>query len=138
MPELSAFRNGAGTRWKHPDFNHRLVDNLQMTLWLGAFARGHLPLVEELQRLRQNLEIRSPQDLAKFDQSQWLAMIAKPVNGTRIGFPPDVPGNNDEEKAATYRHDARGARKFWTQWLQFIELLKSGEDITDTFNEVVM
>jgi len=45
---------------------------------------------------------------------------------------------DDEEKAATYRHDARGARKFWAQWLQMIELLKSGEDTTDTFNEVVM
>lgn len=45
---------------------------------------------------------------------------------------------DDEEKAKAYRHDARGARKFWAQWLQMIELLKSGEDATDTFIEVVM
>ena len=87
---------------QHADFNDRLVDSLQMTLWLGAFARGHLPLVEELQRLRQTQEIRAPQDLAKFDENQWQAIIQKSVDGTPIGFPPDVPGANDEEKAATY------------------------------------
>jgi hypothetical protein len=45
---------------------------------------------------------------------------------------------DDEEKAKTYRHDARGARKFWAQWLQMIELLKAGEEPSDTFIEVVM
>ena len=45
---------------------------------------------------------------------------------------------DDEEKAKTYRHDARGARRFWEQWLHMIEVLKAGEPPADTFNEVVM
>lgn len=43
---------------------------------------------------------------------------------------------DDEEKAKTYRHDARGARRFWELWLQQIELAKSGDN--DNFLEVVM
>jgi hypothetical protein len=44
---------------------------------------------------------------------------------------------DDEEKAKTYRHDARGARKFWAQWLGAIEQAK-GADSSEDFLEVVM
>ncbi len=45
---------------------------------------------------------------------------------------------DDEEKAKTYRYDARGARRFWAQWLQMIEVLKTGEEPVDTFLEVAI
>jgi hypothetical protein len=46
---------------------------------------------------------------------------------------------DDEEKARTYRHDARGARKFWQVFLQQVELAKCAEqDPGDNFIEVVM
>lgn len=44
---------------------------------------------------------------------------------------------DDEDKAKTYRHDARGARRFWAGLLQQIELAKGGES-GDNFLEVVM
>lgn len=44
---------------------------------------------------------------------------------------------DDEEKAKTYRHDARGARKFWEKWLKMIELAKEVSS-SDEFLEVVM
>jgi hypothetical protein len=44
---------------------------------------------------------------------------------------------DDEEKAATYRHDARGARKFWEKLLRNIELAKGG-DAGESWNEVIM
>ena len=44
---------------------------------------------------------------------------------------------DDEEKAKTYRHDARGARRFWEQLLRLVELAKGGES-GDNWNEVVM
>jgi hypothetical protein len=34
---------------------------------------------------------------------------------------------DDEEKAKTYRHDARGARKFWQNFIFKIEAAKSGD-----------
>lgn len=43
---------------------------------------------------------------------------------------------DDEEKAKTFRHDARGARKFWEKWLGMIELAKETDG--DSFLEVVM
>jgi hypothetical protein len=45
---------------------------------------------------------------------------------------------DDEEKAKTYRHDARGARKFWAQWLMLIDQVKGDEETKDTFLEVAI
>lgn len=46
---------------------------------------------------------------------------------------------DDEEKAKTFRHDARGARKFWEMFLGKIEAAKSGDaDPGENFLEVVM
>ena len=46
---------------------------------------------------------------------------------------------DDEEKAKTYRHDARGARRFWEKLLGKVEAAKSGDmDPGENFLEVVM
>lgn len=44
---------------------------------------------------------------------------------------------DDRDKRDAYIFDARGARKFWAEWLRQIELAKNGEPLTDTFLEVV-
>jgi len=44
---------------------------------------------------------------------------------------------DDEDKARTFRHDARGARRFWEQWLRMIEVAKETET-GDNFLDVVM
>lgn len=44
---------------------------------------------------------------------------------------------DDEEKAKAFRHDARGARKFWQSWLRTIDLVKNDEPVLDEFLEVV-
>lgn len=44
---------------------------------------------------------------------------------------------DDEEKAKTFRHDARGARRFWSKWLAMIEVTKDGQAGED-FLEVIM
>lgn len=43
---------------------------------------------------------------------------------------------DDEELAKTYRHDARGARRFWEKFLKAIEIAKESEG--DNFLEVIM
>ena len=45
---------------------------------------------------------------------------------------------DDEDKARAYRYDARGARKFWQQWLRMIDVIKDGGEVTHEFLEVVM
>lgn len=45
---------------------------------------------------------------------------------------------DDEAKAAAYRHTAKGAHEFWESWLRLIELTKSDQSTSDTFLEVVM
>ena len=44
---------------------------------------------------------------------------------------------DDEDKAKTFRHDARGARAFWAKWLGAIEAAKGGDSNKD-FLEVIM
>ncbi len=90
--------------WKavrtNPDFKASgVVEKLQYSLQLGALTANHLPLVKELQ---QDGTIKSLRDLAKLDADAWLERINKKVGGKAIGFPPDVPGKDDEEKARNY------------------------------------
>jgi hypothetical protein len=46
---------------------------------------------------------------------------------------------DNDVQANVYRYDARGARKFWENWLNLVEIAKSAEVIPgEYFNEVVM
>lgn len=45
---------------------------------------------------------------------------------------------DDDTKAKTFRYDARGARRFWEQWLRVIELIKTEQSTSDTFLEVAI
>lgn len=45
---------------------------------------------------------------------------------------------DEEEKAKAFRHDARGARKFWQQWLKMIDLVKDDQPVTQEFLEVAI
>ncbi|MEX2307779.1 MAG: neuraminidase-like domain-containing protein [Pirellulales bacterium] len=87
--------------WKglreNPEFRGD-VENLQLTLQLGALTQNHLPLVREL-RGRPEKTLKS---LAKMDAADWRELIRKQVDRTPIGFPPDVPGEDDEEKTSNY------------------------------------
>jgi hypothetical protein len=87
---------------QHPDFQNGVVDDLQITLWLAAVTRDHLPMVHELQEQRRNTANWSPRDLARLDENDWRALIDKQVDGQSIGFPSDVPGENDADKSASY------------------------------------
>jgi len=76
-----------------------IVDKVQYTLQFGALTGNHLPLVKDLQ---QDGSIKSLRDLAKLDADAWLQRINKKVDGQPIGFPPEVPGKDDAEKARNY------------------------------------
>lgn len=46
---------------------------------------------------------------------------------------------DDEDKARTFRYDARGARKFWENFLGMVDAAKSGDkDPGENFLEVIM
>lgn len=45
---------------------------------------------------------------------------------------------DDEDRARVYRNDARGARRFWQQWLRIIELIKTEQSVSETFIEVAI
>ncbi|HWP91824.1 MAG TPA: neuraminidase-like domain-containing protein [Thermodesulfobacteriota bacterium] len=77
------------------------VDRLQLTLQLGLLTLNHVPLVRELQK---DTTLRSTRSLAKLDRAAWTEIINRKVGDSdqKIGFPPDIPGKDDAEKAANY------------------------------------
>lgn len=86
---------------QEPEFQGNTVPQLQLTIQLGAITRNHVPLV---QALRQNGTVQTVKDLAKLSESDWRALLDMQANGQKVGFPADVPGNSDSEKAANYAH----------------------------------
>ncbi len=76
-----------------PEFGNGQIKKIQQALQLGALTGNHVPLVKELQ---QNEKLKSLRDLAELDADAWLERIRK------VGFPPDIEGNDDEEKAKNY------------------------------------
>ena len=89
-----------------PDFS-AYADNIEFTFQLATLTMNHLPLVQELQRRQRDGEITSLSDLARFGQKDWQEIISpqtsNPTSGSPIiGFPPNIPGNDDNEKTANY------------------------------------
>ncbi|ODA39374.1 neuraminidase-like domain-containing protein [Desulfosporosinus sp. BG] len=82
-----------------PEFNLKMVHDLQFTVQLGTLALNHLPLVQKLQQMRRSGELRSPQGLARID---WEEMITSQVDGHVIGFPDGTLGKDDAEKSRNY------------------------------------
>jgi hypothetical protein len=82
-----------------PSVGAEVVTELQFTLKLGELTMYHLPLLRELQRLRQEGLITHPKDLLDQD---WMSLITKRVEGQIIGTPPDVLGETEDEKANNY------------------------------------
>jgi len=84
-----------------PEFKDK-VENLQVTLQLGALTNNQPQLTETLQQMRGTGEFQSLRDLARFDENDWKGIIATAASGGKLSFPPEVPGANDEEKANNY------------------------------------
>jgi hypothetical protein len=72
------------------------IREVQTTLQFVALTSHHLPLIE---RLQQRDDIKSVRDLTKLERNDWLKLVKA---GGRVDVPPDVPGKDDEEKAANY------------------------------------
>ncbi|WP_022949759.1 Tc toxin subunit A-related protein [Methylohalobius crimeensis] len=84
------------------DFSEEAVRAAQFTVGLGALSR-HAPLVQRFQRERQQGSITELRHLARLTVNDWQVHIAE------AGFPPDTPGEDEEEKARNYAlHMARG------------------------------
>src|SRR2546423_7596111 len=78
------------------------VDDLQFTLQLGALTANHLPLVKVLQQMRTKKEFQNLRDFVRLEAEDWKGMLTGRNGTPRTGFPPDVPGADDAEKATNY------------------------------------
>ena len=76
--------------------NKKIIKDLQFTCDLGMLTLYHVPLIKELQKLREIKEddnkhtikkIQSSRDLALLDTEFWKKLINRKVNGRNIGIP---------------------------------------------------
>ena len=74
----------------------RTIDEVQLTLQLGALTKNHVPLVRALIRRHHPASTR---DLVGLDRQAWLDLIR---GSEGAGVPPGVPGASDEEREETY------------------------------------
>jgi hypothetical protein len=71
---------------ERPTFKDPAVNAaLQFTLQIGALTGNRLSLVQKLQRLYRAGTVRSVADLARFDEADWLTMIA-PAHGENVAM----------------------------------------------------
>ncbi len=86
---------------KDPDFSDAsLVAKVRATFTLDELSQNHLPMLEALQSLQKTGS--TPGDLVRLDEAGWLTLISGDNRSKGTGFPPDTPGQNDQEKASTY------------------------------------
>jgi hypothetical protein len=78
------------------------VDDLQFTLQLGALTANHLPLVSALRQMRTKKEFQSVRDLVRLEVEDWKKLLTGKSGTAGTGFPPEVPGADDAEKATNY------------------------------------
>lgn len=78
------------------------VDEIQFTLQLGALTANHLPLVNALRQMRTTKEFQSVRDLVRFEVEDWKKLLIGKSGTAGTGFPPEVPGADDAEKATNY------------------------------------
>jgi peptidoglycan hydrolase-like protein with peptidoglycan-binding domain len=72
------------------------VDAFRYTLQLGLLTQNNVSLVKLLQA-----KARSLRDLVPFDTKDWHAFI-KETHGGGVPLPPNLPGNTDDERIASY------------------------------------
>lgn len=84
------------------DFGADTVEALQSTLQLGALTLNHLPLVKVLQQQKQADEFQSMRDLAKLERADWEGLIRQEIDGSTVGVPPTIPGEDEEAKVGNY------------------------------------
>ena len=91
--------------WKNlheqPAFKDQ-VEGLQTTLQLGALTSNHLPLVQQLQSMKQAGEFQTLQDLARLDVNDWKQVVSKQTEAGTVTFPPEIKGKDVDEKTVNY------------------------------------
>jgi hypothetical protein len=83
------------------DFKDHVAD-LKLTLELGILTQNHLLLLHELKQLGTKGGLKSVRELVDLEEADWKKLIQKKVAGKPIGFPPDTPGDSEEERIGNY------------------------------------
>jgi peptidoglycan hydrolase-like protein with peptidoglycan-binding domain len=89
-------------KWRdRSDIQDQEIDDFQDTLRVATIALNHLPLVQQLMRLRRGGTQSLPQLLSRLDRDEWRQIVEQQSNGRRIGAPA-MFGEDEEERINRY------------------------------------
>jgi receptor-binding and translocation channel-forming TcA subunit of Tc toxin/ABC toxin-like protein/neuraminidase-like protein/putative peptidoglycan binding protein len=83
---------------KDPAFGNAAVDDLQLSLQLGALTANHPPLVQAL----RSRGITRSSETASLTRGDWQALLRKEVNGQPVGAPANIKGDTEAERLNNY------------------------------------
>ncbi|UQA60397.1 neuraminidase-like domain-containing protein [Polyangium aurulentum] len=78
------------------------IERLKRTMQWGALSRYHAPLVEKLEELHTLGSLTSLRALAKYDETDWRALLDQQLGVEDIGSPSDIPGATENERRTNY------------------------------------
>jgi len=78
------------------------VPQLRFTVQAGSLALGHLPMVESLQRLKNNQEISTLKELAGWNRERWTQFLIEEERKNRDIIPAEVPGDTQDARRSAY------------------------------------
>src|SRR5262245_51777979 len=81
-----------------PAFGNAAVDDLQLSLQLGALTANHSPLVQAL----RGRGITRSYETATLTRDDWQAMLLTEVNGRPVGAPANIKGATEAERLDNY------------------------------------
>jgi hypothetical protein len=79
-----------------------IVPSLQFLCQTAAVTRQHLPLVRLLQTMRTDGRVTTVWELARFEESDWLALMSQEMDGRRIGAPRSASVETEEQRETNY------------------------------------
>jgi hypothetical protein len=120
-----AYKGPIDGLWTNLEVEHKLppktVQEMKTTFELGAHARNYLPMVAELKRILAGAsgnpanttskkgskdKPMAMRDFARYSSEQWKSVVLKKdEQGNIIGFPANIDGEDDNEKAEIYAHE---------------------------------
>ena len=79
-------------------FSSEGVRELRLTLLLGRLTGFRLPIYQQLQRLRDNGQVRDVRDIARLDQARWRRILRAAHSESGAALPQAIPGDTPQDR----------------------------------------
>ena len=87
---------------KNENFDAATIQAVKFTLTAGSLTKYQLPLVSTLIKQYQNKSFNNINDLARWDETQWIKVIQASTTADVKGYPSNLDGKTEQDKINAY------------------------------------